>query len=62
MIPLSLLRRIERWLDQHLPFYCPACRRWRSPQKSKYTYTTSGFAVRLCDDCYRENYTPWERQ
>lgn len=62
MIPLSLLRRIDRWVREHMPVICAHCQRWKMAKSTRRKITTSGLIVSLCNDCEKELYHPWERQ
>lgn len=60
MIPLSLLRKIERWMQDHLPALCARCGRLRFQKDLSQHLRTTGVVVGLCADCEREVYRPWE--
>jgi hypothetical protein len=61
MIPISLLRKIDRWLRDHSPVWCVRCRRVMTAKNARYHLTTIGAVATLCPNCERELYHPWER-
>jgi hypothetical protein len=59
MIPLSLLRKIDKWLRQHSPVWCVRCHKMVQQKNTHAEFTTSGVVATLCHKCHRELYTPW---
>jgi hypothetical protein len=61
MIPLSLLRKIDRWVIDHALVWCIQCRRMMWAKDAHYRSTTTGIVGTLCEDCERELYHPWRK-
>jgi hypothetical protein len=59
MIPIALLRRIDRWLRDHEPVFCALCLRVLFRKHALYQQTTLGRVVPLCKRCHTELFHPY---
>jgi RNase P subunit RPR2 len=59
MIPLALLRRIDRWLRDHEPVFCALCLRLLFRKDALYRQTTLSRVVPLCEKCHQELFHPY---
>jgi RNase P subunit RPR2 len=62
MIPLSLLRRIDRWLRDHRLVWCVRCQYLMFSKDARYRMSNTGIVAALCPECEKQLYHPFSKE
>lgn len=49
---MEWIMNLFQWVENQLPYRCPACERWVRKVETRVVRHTSGMLVYICLDCY----------